>query len=515
MVYGGTSAGIIAAVQSARMGKHVTLIEPGKYLGGMTAGGLGATDMGNEKAIGGVAREFYRRVLAYYRQPSAWTGETLEQYQKGEHYLHEDALFGFEPHVAAKIFGDMLGEAKVTVVLGRRLDRNHGVRKDGPRIVSIAMEDGSVFVGQMFIDATYEGDLLATAGVSYAIGREGNAQYGETYDGIQTAQAHGHQFMLPVDPFVQPGKPESGLVPGIHPGGPGVDGEGDRRVQSYNYRICMTNVADNRIPFPKPAGYDERNYELLLRYYEAGAKSVPWGSRGMPNHKTDSNNSGAFSTDAIGLADAYPEADYQTREKIAAQHIDYTQGLLWTVANHPRVPEKIRREASQWGLAKDEFIDNDNWPCQLYVREARRMIGDYVMTQADITHQRSADDPVGLGSYTMDSHNTQRYVDAGGHARNEGDVQIHVAKPYCISYRALTPKAAECTNLLAPVCVSATHIAYGSIRMEPVYMILGQACGTAASIAIDENATVQGIQYEKLRERLTADHQLIAWPAGR
>ena len=455
------------------MGKHVTLIEPGKHLGGMTTGGLGATDMGNEKTIGGLAREFYQRVLAYYRQPSAWNGETLAAYEKRAQFLHEDSLFGFEPHVASTIFGELLSQSKVAVVTGRRLDRTHGVRKNGAQIVSITTEDGSAYPAKVFIDASYEGDLLAAAGVSYTLGREGNAQYGETYDGIQTAQAHSHQFTLPVDPFNQRGRPDSGLLPGIHPGGPGTDGESDRRIEAYNYRICMTRVAANRIPFPKPAHYDEKNYELLLRYYEAGATGLPWGSRGMPNHKTDTNNSGAFSTDPIGLADAYPEADYATREKITALHIEYVQGLLWTVANDPRVPEKIRSDAADLGLAKDEFTDDGNWPDQLYVREARRMIGDYVMTQADVTHARAVGDPVGLGSYNMDSHNTQRYVDSSGHARNEGDVQIHGIKPYGISYRSLVPKTSECSNLLVPVCMSASHIAYGSIRMEPVYMILG------------------------------------------
>ena len=302
-------------------------------------------------------------------------------------------------------------------------------------------------------------------------------------------------------------------MPNIHAGSPGTEGEADRREQAYNYRICTTDAAANRVPFPKPQGYDEKEFELLLRFYEAGLKGVPWGPRGMPNHKTDTNNSGAFSTDYIGMADEYPTADYATRDRIIAAHIRYDQGLLWTLANHPRVPEKIRAGMSKWGLAADEFVDNGNWPYQLYVREARRMIGEYVMTQDDIQGKRAPTDSVGLGSYGMDSHNCQRYVDEAGHARNEGDVQVHGSPAYGISYHALVPKAAECTNLLVPVCMSATHIAYGSIRMEPVYMILGQACGTAAAQAIDQNADVQSISYPLLRERLLADHQLIEWKA--
>jgi hypothetical protein len=517
VVYGGTGGGIVAAVQAARQGKHVTLIEPTQHLGGMTTGGLGATDTGNERAIGGVSREFYQRILKFYEQPAAWNAETPAEYKKREHYYQRDALFGFEPHVAAKIYGDMLGEAGVRVVVGRRLQRTRGdtmgVRKEGSRIVSITMQDGGVFSAKIFIDATYEGDLLAAAGVSCTIGREANSQYGETYDGIETSQAKGHQFTLAVDPFNHPGQPDSGLLPGIHLGGPGVDGDADKRVQAFNYRICMTDAAANRVPFPKPAHYDEKNYELLLRYYEAGFASLPWGSRGMPNRKTDTNNNGAFSTDAIGMADAYPEADYATRDKITAQHIEFVQGLLWTAASSPRVPEKVRREAAKWGLAKDEFADNDNWPYQLYVREARRMIGNYVMTEGDIMHKHGVADPVGLGSYNMDSHNTQRYVDAAGHVRNEGDVQIHGIVPYGISYQSLVPKEADCTNLLVPVCMSATHIAYGSIRMEPVFMILGQACGSAACIAIDDKTAVQHVPYPALAKQLLADRQILEWPA--
>lgn len=515
VVYGGTSGGVIAAVQAARMGKRVVLIEPTRHIGGMTSGGLGATDVGDEKAIGGVSREFYGRILKYYANPAAWTAETPEQYRKREHYFKEDALFAFEPHVAEKIFRQMLDEARVTLVLGERLDRRKRVTKHGSAIDSIAMESGKIFAAKIFIDATYEGDLLAATGVSYTLGREANAQYGETYDGIEAKLAVGNQITLPLNPYAHPGDPASGLIAGIHPGGPGIDGQADRRIQAYNYRICMTNDPANRVPFPKPDHYNEKDFELLLRYYEAGKTGLPWGPRGMPNRKTDSNNSGGISTDAIGMADAYPEADDATRDQIIQQHRDYTEGLLWTIANHPRIPEKIRKAVSQWGLAKDEFADNDNWPTQLYVREARRMIGVYVMTQADIQHARQADDSVGLGSYNMDSHNTQRYVDAAGHVRDEGDVQIHGIKPYGISYRALIPKPADCTNLLVPVCMSATHIAYDSIRMEPVYMIMGQACGTAAAIAVDDKTTVQAVPYDKLGEKLLADHQLIEWKVSK
>ncbi len=512
VVYGGTSGGITAAVQAGRMGKSVVLIEPTQHLGGMTSGGLGATDFGNQAAIGGMSREFYHRVFAYYEDAAHWTHETAEQYRaKREPYYHGDVLYGFEPHVAEQIFGQMIAEAKVTVVLGQRLDLHGGVVKEGARLVSIRMESGLVFPGKQFIDATYEGDLLARAGVAYTVGREANTQYGETLNGIEARYSRSHQFSLAVDPFIKPGDAASGLVPNIHAGEPGQDGAADSRVQAYNYRICLTDDPRNRVPFPKPADYDEKEFELLFRFYEAGSKGIPWNPHYMPNRKNDTNNSGAFSTDYIGMSDAYPNADYTTRDKIALAHTRYDQGLLWTLANHPRIPAKVRESFSKWGLPKDEFTDNGNWPYQLYVREARRMIGEYVMTQDDVEGRRKFDDSVGLGSYGMDSHNCQRYVDASGHARNEGDVQVHGFAPYGISYRSIVPKSSECTNLLVPVCMSASHIAYGSIRMEPVYMILGQSCGTAAVLAIDDNMDVQKVSYPKLRERLVADKQLLEW----
>lgn len=511
IVYGGASGGVIAAVQAGRMGRHVILIEPTKHLGGMTTGGLGATDMGNQKAIGGVSREFYQRILKYYQNKSAWKYETQEQYAKRERYYQGDALFGFEPHVAEKIYDDMLAEAQVQVIRGERLDLKDGVKRDGTRIVSIRMESGKLFAGKIFIDGSYEGDLLAKAGVSYTVGREANSEYGEKIDGIEAAYSKGHQFGFPVDPYINPGDAASGLVHLIEPGPPGKDGDADKRVQAYNYRICTTDAPENRVPFPKPDGYDEKDFELLFRYYDAGQKGIPWGPRGMPNRKTDTNNSGAFSTDYIGMADSYPEADYATREKITAAHIKYDQGLLWTLANHPRIPERVRQAMNKWGLAKDEFIDNGNWPYQLYVREARRMIGEYVVTEKDTMWERKCEDPVGLGSYNMDSHHCQRCVDASGHARNEGDVEVGVAGPYGISYRSLVPKASECTNLLVPVCMSASHLGYGSVRMEPVFMILGQASGTAAAMAIDDNVDVQKVPYARLRQRLVADKQLVEW----
>ena len=514
VVYGATSAGVAAAVQAARMKHSVVLIEPGRHLGGLTSGGLGATDIGNKKAIGGISRQFYQRIYQHYSQSDAWSQETFDQYRQRAfgHWVDADTMWGFEPRVAEQVFRQMLAEAGVTPVLGERLNRKNGVRKQAARITSITMQSGREFSGKMFIDASYEGDLMAAAGVKYTIGREANTQYGETLNGVETRRAKYHQFEKPVDPYVKPGNRQSGLLPSIHAGGPGEEGSGDRRVQAYNFRMCLTNAPDNRLPFPKPAQYDPLRYEPLLRYIEAGGKVFfTGGGSPMPNQKTDTNNSGPFSTDNIGMNYEYPDGDDATREKIIADHRDYQLGMLWTLANNPRVPAKVRESVNHWGLAQDEFTDNNNWPHQLYVREARRMVSDYVMQEQDCRRKRAIKDSVGLGAYSMDSHHTQRYVDAAGLARNEGDVETLAGPPYPISYRSIVPKAAECTNLLVPVCLSASHIAYGSIRMEPVFMVLGQSAATAAAQAIEKNCAVQAIDYSRLRERLVNDKQVLSW----
>jgi hypothetical protein len=362
----------------------------------------------------------------------------------------------------------------------------------------------------MFIDATYEGDLMAKAGVSYHVGREAEAVYGESLNGIRVAHATKHQFTHDVDPYVRPGDPSSGLLPLISAEPPGTDGAGDRRVQAYNFRMCTTDVPENRRAWPKPEDYDEREFELLLRNFEAGDHRVPWNPIWMPNRKTDTNNNFAISTDFIGANYAYPEAGHAERERIAAAHRDYQQGLMYTLANHPRVPEPVRAHFQRLGLARDEFTDNDNWPHQLYVREARRLVSEHVMTQHHCQQRVVAEDPVGLGAYNMDSHNCQRYVTAAGFVRNEGDIQVGVS-PYRISYRSIRPRRAECANLLVPVCLAASHIAYGSIRMEPVFMVLGQSAATAAALAIDAAVPVQDVDYAALRERLLAAGQVLEW----
>lgn len=510
VIYGATSAGVAAAVQASRMGLTVFVIEPGRHVGGLTSSGLGWTDSGNKAVVGGVSREFYQRIKKHYDAPSAWRFENRNEYSR--YRPEEDAMWTFEPHVAEDVFLEMLAEAKVPVVFNQRLNRSagEGVRLDGKRLAMIVMESGAAYAGKMFIDATYEGDLMAAAGVSYTVGREANSRYGETIDGVQKARnIWNHRFVKAVDPYSRAGDPSSGLLFGIDPGPYPEDGSGDHRLQAYCYRMAMSLVPENRVPFPKPADYDESKYELLLRNFEAGDLRFPMKPDMMPNGKTDTNNNGAFSTDFIGQNYDYPEANYEQRARILAEHESYQKGFMWTLANHPRVPGKVRTEMKNWGLAADEFTDNGNWPHQIYVREARRMVSDYVMTELDCRRQRLTPESVGMGSYNMDSHNCMRWVTPDGKVQNEGDIQISPGGSYQISYQSLVPKRGEAANLLVPVCLSSSHIAYGSIRMEPVFMVLGQSAATAAALAIENRKDVQDIDYAKLEARLLSDKQVL------
>lgn len=514
VVYGGTSAGVVAAVQAAKMGKSVVLVGPDRHLGGLSSSGLGYTDSGNTKAVGGLAREFYERLYRHYSAPDAWRWQPMSAFSnEGQgsrsRVDSEKAMWTFEPHVAEAVFNAWLAEHRIPVYREEWLDRASGVAKADGRIVSVRMLSGREFRAKMFIDATYEGDLMAAAGCSYHVGREANSVYGETWNGVQLEgiKHHRHYFMSPVSPYVVPGDPQSGVLPYVSTEPPGKNGEGDRRVQAYCYRTCLTRNPANRAPFPKPANYNPANYELLLRELLTGRKDFFEKFDMIPNLKTDTNNHGAFSSDFIGMNYAYPEASYAERREILKAHENYQKGYYYFVANDPRVPAAIREEMAQWGLAADEFMDNGHWPHQIYVREARRMIGEHVMTEHDTLSTRVVSDPVGMGSYTLDSHNVQRYITPEGFVQNEGDVGVHTKGPYKIAFGSIVPKRSECRNLLVPVCVSSSHIAYGSIRMEPVFMILGQSAATAAAHAIDEGRAVQEIDYARLRERLLADRQ--------
>ncbi len=518
VVYGGTSAGVIAAVQASRMGKTAVIVCPDKHLGGLTAGGLGWTDTGNKAVIGGLAREFYHRVWKHYDKPAAWKWQTREQYgNRGQGTPAIDGeqrtMWIFEPHVAERVFDGLVAEHRIGVHRNEWLERAKGVKKSGGRITSITTLSGKTYAGRMFIDATYEGDLMAAAGVDYHVGREAGRVYGETWNGIQVGVLHHrHWFMKPVDPYVVPGDASSGLLPRISPDPPGTKGEGDKRIQAYCFRMCLTNHPDNRVPFPKPDGYDAKQYELLLRVFASGWREAFSKFDPIPNRKTDTNNHGPFSTDNIGRNYDYPEGSYEQRRRIVAEHERYQKGLMYFLANDPRVPDEIRTKMATWGLAADEFTDNGNWPHQIYVREARRLVGEYVMTEHDCLANRDTPHSVGMGSYVMDSHNVQRYVEPDGYVQNEGDIGVRPPRPYRISYGSITPKRTQCENLLVPVCVSSSHIAFGSIRMEPVFMALGQSAATAAAMAIDAGVVVQDLPYNKLRARLLADGQVIEHP---
>jgi hypothetical protein len=511
-VYGATSAGIVAAIECVQRGLAVSLVDCDGWVGGLTTSGLGATDVGNKDAIGGRARDFYRRLRVHYDRPEAWTRERRADFKSRGHEPGADAAWTFEPSVASATFAAMLAEAKVQPLVAR-LDRTSGgVQKAGASLQSLRLEGGAVVTARLFLDCSYEGDLLDAAGCSFVVGREANARYGETLNGVQTKNATKHQFTEAVDPYVVPGDPASGLLPGVRADGPGAEGAADARVQAYCYRLCTSFDPDNRQPWPKPDGYDVRDYELLLRHFEAGSTLAPWHPIEMPNKKTDTNNNGAFSTDWIGGNHDWPTADYATRERLAAAHRHYQQGLLWTLANDPRVPAKVRAEFGRHGLPKDEFAATGGWPPLLYVREGRRLVGAVVVTEHHCLGREVARDPVGMGAYAMDSHNVQRYVDGSGHVRNEGDVQVRVPAPYGIAYGALVPQRSQATNLLVPVCCSASHIAYGSIRMEPVFMVLGQSAAIAGAMALERDLAVQDVPYDELRVRLLAAGQVLAWP---
>ena len=521
VVYGGTSGAVAAAVQARYMGKSAVIVSPDIHLGGLSSGGLGWTDTGNKAVIGGVSREFYHRVWKHYQDEKAWKWQARSDYgNKGQGTKAIDGeqrtMWIFEPHVAESVFDAWVKELDIPVFRNEWLDRTpeSGVVKQGRRIQSIRTLSGKVFRGRMFIDATYEGDLMATAGVDYHMGRESKDQYGELWNGVQTGVLHHrHHFgavSKTISPYRIPGDPESGVLPRISTDSPGEYGAGDQRIQAYCFRMCLTDHPDNRIPFPKPEGYDPDQYLLLLRIFDAGWRETFQKFDPIPNRKTDTNNHGPFSTDNIGYNYDYPEGSYERRREIIRQHETYQKGLMYFIANDPRVPEEVRSKMARFGLAKDEFKDNGGWPHQIYVREARRMIGSYVMTENELLKRRPTPESVGMGSYAMDSHNVQRYITPDGFVQNEGDIGVSTRGPYQIAYGSLTPKKEQCENLLVPVCVSSSHIAFGSIRMEPVFMILGQSAATAAMMCLDSNnIAVQDLPYDQLRARLLKDGQVL------
>jgi hypothetical protein len=487
IIYGATSAGLVAAVQTHRMGRRAIVVEPGHWYGGMTTGGLGNTDAGNGLTIGGIAKEFYQRVQARYDgvapSPRAAPG------------------FAFEPHVATAVFDDMLAEAGVTIYFGHRLAR---VSVRERQITDVVTHNGRVFQAPMYLDTSYEGDLMALARVRSVTGREGNGAYDERFNGVQLSDPRATAH---VSPYRVAGRPASGLLPGVVASVP-PNGTGDDSTQAYNFRMCLTRAAD-RVPFPKPDGYDPADHELLWRYIERGNHGPFFGPQPIGNGKSDVNNLGPFSTDHIGASHSYPTASYAARDAIVAEHRRYQQGLLWFLANDPRLPPAVHTAARAWGLAPDEFTATGGWPPQLYVREARRMVSSLVMTEHHALGRLRAAEPVGLASYAIDYHSCQRVV-VGSWVANEGHLWADLPEPFPIGYRAIIP--ADCVNLLVPVCLSASHAAHGSIRMEPVFMILAQSAATAAVLAGSRGVAVQDLRYAELAPRLLADGQVLDWP---
>lgn len=487
IIYGATAAGIVAAVQLKRDGIDSYIVEPTSHIGGMTTGGLSATDLGSEHAVGGLAKEFYREVSEYYEQ---------------------EKMYLFEPKIASEILGKWIDSHHLTIFTQQQISH---VTKKNNKIKSIEMMDGTVYEGSYFIDTTYEGDLMALAGVSYVVGREANSTYQEVYNGIQFKEQH-HKFESWIDPYVEEGNPESGLLYGIQDIPEkeiGYNGKADSSIQAYNFRICLTNNPKNRVPFPKPDDYDESRYELLKRYILKGHWDALNLNTPLPNQKFDLNNYGAISTDLIGKNYGWPEGNYSEREIIFQEHLSYSQGMLYFLSNHEEIPEEIRLEVSQFGLPADEYVDNNHWSPQLYIREARRMISDYVMTDKNCLGLEEVEDAVALASYHMDSHNCRRLV-LDGRVVNEGDVQVPIS-PFGISYRSIVPPKGECRNLFAPLSLSSSHIAFGSIRMEPVFMMLGQSAAIALHLCQQNDQDVQELEYDELKKQLVKESQVVEW----
>jgi hypothetical protein len=494
VIYGGTAGGVIAAVSAARMGLSVALIEPSAHLGGMVTGGLSATDHAEKIVTGGYALEFYQRIGKKYGMPLWWYPE---------------------PKVAEVVLNEMIAEATGVHVFPRhRLRERGGVRKRGTEIQELVTENGDRFRGKVFLDCSYEGDLMAQAGVRYAVGRESTSQYGESLGGVRPKDRN-HQFDVPVTARDEHGR----LLPEISPSPRGEIGSGDARVQAYNFRLILTTQKENQAPFSRPAGYDPHRYEVLRQFIEAVQRQRGAPPKlaelllirdDLPHSKADFNNRGPFSTDYIGQSYGYPDGTYAERARIRRDHVRYIQGLLYFLANDANVPQSIRGEMNRWGLAKDEFVDDANWPYQLYVREGRRMVGDFVMTQKDVQSDTTKSDAIAMGSYRSDSHNVQRFAQPDGTVQNEGNMEVVVA-PYQIPYRIMLPKRTQASNLLVPVCFSASHVTYSTLRMEPQYMMMGQAAGVASALAIRAGISVQHVDRPELRATLTRQGMVDAY----
>jgi hypothetical protein len=526
-IYGGTSGGVAAAVQASRMGRKVVIAEPGKHLGGMTSGGLSAVDIGDPRTVGGIAREYFSRLVGSYGKKLEWNKPF-----SGNGGPATGGAYSIEPHVAERVFNEMARESGVDVHFQAQLAT---VKKDGARITGFVTEDGTEFRAKMFIDATYEGDLMAKAGVTYTLMREGNAKYGESYNGIHYTEKYkprtGHLMPgangrvkggqgvwdrdFPLDPYVVKGDSQSGLLPLLNEGEPGKQGDPAPGVQAYCFRLCLSTAAD-RLPIAPPPDYDAKRYEIVARFIEACQANgddmdLRWFSKHdeLPNQKWDFNTA-TFGGNLPGASHEWPEAGYARRTEIAKEHENYHRGLLHFLATDPRVPQKVRDDAKRFGLPRDEFTDNGGWRHQLYIREARRMVSDLVLTEHHTHGRQVAPHSIGLGSYGTDTHEVRRIVKDGVVTR-EGKTGGGRGGfgPYQIGYGAIVPKAGECENLFVTFALSASHTAFSSIRMEPVFMVTSQSAATAACHAIDETVPVQEVNQAKLRARLLADGQIL------
>ena len=505
VIYGGTAAGVIAAKALADRGRSVALLNPALLLGGMTTGGLGQTDFGKKDVIGGMSRQFYSDI--------------------GSHYGKDTPEWLFEPKAAQSVIDAYADHAGITV---RQKQFLQSVHIENGRIREIQMLGGLRAKGRYFMDCTYEGDLMAQAGISYHVGRESNSTYGETINGVQVRSKH--QFSHAIDPYRVPGDPSSGTLPQVNEAGAAPDGSGDHRIQAYNFRMCLTDDPELKIDWEKPDDFRPLDHELAYRWFNSEKDDY---NDHLPNYdgrpkdllkkfdimsprtpgghlKTDTNNHGPVSTDFIGANYAWPEASYAERETIFQAHVTYIKGHFWFMATSPDIPERYRTRYARFGLPKDEFPESCHWPHQLYVREARRMVSDYVLTEKDTQHIRQPEDPIAMGSYAMDSHNCQRFV-RNGRVYNEGDVQLPPKAPYGVSYRSIVPRKSECQNCFVPVCISASHIAFGSVRMEPVFMAMAESAAIAADLQLDSGQAVQDIDYPTLRTRLEAAGQALSY----
>jgi hypothetical protein len=494
VVYGATAGGTMAAVAASEEGARVALLEPGRHVGGMLSGGLGRTDMDRQQhVIGGLSREFFARVGRHYGQEVAWT---------------------FEPSVAEATLRDWLDEAGVDVLFEHRLD---GVEKKGDRIQVLRCVNGGVFEAGVYVDASYEGDLMKAAGVSYTFGREGRARYGESWSGRRELLPGHHQLGVPVSPYDDEGR----RLPYIQPYEElGQIGEGDRKIQAYCFRLCLTRDPDNRLPIPPPEGYDPRRFGLVRNYLRALGERARIGNvlgiSEMPNQKTDINAGGGVSTNLPGASWEYPEAGYERRQEIWKEHLDWAHGLVYFLANDPGVPEALRHEVARYGLARDEFVDTGHWPHQMYVREARRMLGEYVLTQHDLDRFRRKHDSVGMAGYNIDIREIQwvavpvpRFPTIALEVLQEGYLSVPI-EPYEIPYRSVLPRQEEASNLLVTSCISASHVAYASFRMEPQYMIVGESAGVAAAQAVRTGRDVHDVDRVELQARLRERGQILS-----